>query len=148
MSYIPNAPWSVMGDSYFNEALPLTIIDADGNPIAAVASSSDDQTIAFTPDDLHIANLISIAPELAAAARDMLVVWEGAAHPTLAYRKGSPAQILRDLLATLDTCAAPSTVDEGKAMSQLHSPAQHPAGVIRYGAVKISHQGRDPGSLG
>jgi len=43
--------------------------------------------------------LAAAAPELLAAARDMLVVWEGVAHPALAYRDGSPAARLRAAIA-------------------------------------------------
>jgi hypothetical protein len=39
---------------------------------------------------------------LLAAARDMLVVWEGVAHPALAYRDGSPAARLRAAIAKAD----------------------------------------------
>lgn len=43
--------------------------------------------------------LFAIAPELLDAARDMLTVWDGVAHPSLAYPEGSPAARLRDLIA-------------------------------------------------
>jgi hypothetical protein len=38
---------------------------------------------------------------LIAASREMLIVWEGVAHPTLAYREGSPAWRIRCALEDL-----------------------------------------------
>jgi hypothetical protein len=58
----------------------------------------DDEFIAGDVDERN-ACLITAAPELLAAARDMLVVWEGVAHPALAHRDGSPAARLRAAIA-------------------------------------------------
>ena len=49
-----------------------------------------------------------LAQGLLAAARDMLVVWEGTAHPDLAYQPGSPAARLRDLLAQAQSPQKPA----------------------------------------
>jgi len=49
-----------------------------------------------------------LAQGLLAAARDMLVVWEGTAHPDLAYQPSSPAARLRDLLAQPQTAQKPA----------------------------------------
>ena len=51
-----------------------------------------------------------LAQGLLAAARDMLVVWEGTAHPDLAYQPGSPAARLRDLLAQAQSPQKPARV--------------------------------------
>jgi hypothetical protein len=51
------------------------------------------------PDTAANARLIAAAPEMLAAARDMLIVWDGVAHPALAYPEGSPAARLRAAIA-------------------------------------------------
>jgi len=61
--------------------------------LASIGEVIDDWAIQ-TVADAH-----DVITEMLAAARDMLVVWDGVAHPALAYPEGSPAARLRDLIA-------------------------------------------------
>lgn len=50
---------------------------------------------------------------LITASRDMLTVWEGVAHPSLAYRPGSPAARIRAALLAMDGANHPLTRKPG-----------------------------------
>ena len=53
----------------------------------------------------------TLLTEFRDATRDMLTVWDGVAHPALAYSPGSPAARLRDLVNTPDPvepCPSPA----------------------------------------
>jgi hypothetical protein len=95
-------------------ALPAVAPEAEPAPrdaLAAEAAQAAPLTHQPTPAGTTTKRISrELAQGLLAAARDMLVVWEGTAHPDLAYRPGSPAARLRDLLAQAETPQKPSRI--------------------------------------
>jgi hypothetical protein len=141
-SYDAIAKWTVDGDEMLlkltDEGLRAIGIDPnEGDAVADTAPEAEPAPLAAPAADAAQAPPLAqqpagtttkrisqdLAQGLLAAARDMLVVWEGVAHPDLAYRPGSPAARLRDLLADAETPQKPARpARQGTAMPLMAIP--------------------------